>query len=155
RIPRAYLDRHFSKKQPSITVLIPSYSEEPDVIYKTMLSAALQEYPVMRIVLLMDDKPFSTDPAVTARLEKTRGLARKIEKLLGKPSKRFKAALAEFETTSTKKLTTAQQRKLIREYNWAVDWLNSQADGMAIQDHVDMFFADEVFRGLARELQLT
>src|SRR5882724_6161125 len=29
RVPRAELDRHFSENQPSITVLIPSVSEEP------------------------------------------------------------------------------------------------------------------------------
>lgn len=155
RAPRAHLDRHFNKSQPSITVLIPSYSEEPDVVYKTMLSAALQEYPDMRIVLLMDDKPFSTDPATIARLEETRSLAHKIEKLLSKPSKRFAKSLAAFETIQASKVTVAQQNKLIREYKWATAWLRTQADNMAIEDHVDVFFADEVLRALANELELT
>src|ERR671925_2109182 len=35
RVPRAELDRHFSEHQPSITVLVPSYSEEPEVVRKT------------------------------------------------------------------------------------------------------------------------
>jgi len=155
RPPRALLERHFTKAQPSITVLIPSYSEEPEVVYKTMLSAALQEYPSLRIVLLMDDKPSSTDPKVTARLEETRNLSRRIEKLLSKPSKRFKAALQEFEKSDTKKLTPVQMRKLIREYKWAVEWLNNEAEVMKIEDHVDVFFADQVLRALANELQIT
>src|SRR5690606_13921414 len=52
RVPRAELDKHFSESQPSITVLVPSYNEEPQVVRKTLLSAALQEYPKMRVVLL-------------------------------------------------------------------------------------------------------
>src|SRR5580700_1920851 len=39
RVPRAQLDRYFVDHQPSITVLVPSYSEEPAVIRKTLLSA--------------------------------------------------------------------------------------------------------------------
>ena len=155
RAPRAHLDRHFSKEQPSITVLIPSYSEEPDGVYETMLSAALQEYPDMRIVLLMDDKPYSTDPVTIARLEETRGLARKIEKLIRKPSKRLTASLAVFEKSKASKVTVAQQNKLIRDYKWAALWLRTQADAMTVEDHVDVFFADEVMGALATELELT
>lgn len=50
RTPRAILDSHFASHQSSITVLIPSYSEETEVIRKTMLSAALQEYPHIRVI---------------------------------------------------------------------------------------------------------
>jgi cellulose synthase/poly-beta-1,6-N-acetylglucosamine synthase-like glycosyltransferase len=155
RPPRQVLDRHFSEEQPSITVLVPSYNEEPEVIYKTLLSAALQEYPSMRIVLLMDDKPFSSDPAATARLEETRAIGKKIEKLLSVPAKRFKTAIAEFEKTKSKTLTVQQTRKLIREYTWAAEWLEKQADKTPMEDHVDVFFADQVLRALAAELRLT
>lgn len=155
RAPRALLDQFFEQKQPSITVLIPSYSEEPEVIYKTMLSAALQEYPALRIVLLMDDNPFQTNPEAMARLEETRALATKISKLLEKPFNRFEAAFAQFEKEGLRKLTIQEQRALIKEYSWAVDWLNARADEMKIEDHVDMFFADEVLRALANELLLT
>ena len=34
RVPRAELERYFSEQQPSITVLVPSYSEEPQVVKK-------------------------------------------------------------------------------------------------------------------------
>src|SRR5690606_35493265 len=52
RVPRASLDKHFGEQDSSITVLVPSYAEETAVIRKTILSAALQEYPQMSIVLL-------------------------------------------------------------------------------------------------------
>ena len=75
RVPRAEIDRYFEKNQPTVTVLVPSYNEEPEVVRKTLLSAALQEYPRIRIVLLLDDAPYPTDPATSARLNATRQLA--------------------------------------------------------------------------------
>lgn len=155
RAPRALLDRYFSEHQPSVTVLIPSYSEEPEVVYKTMLSAALQEYPSMRIVLLMDDKPYSSDPTVSARLEETRALASRIEDLLREPSQRFTAVQAAFKKPGTKRLSEKEQQKLIAEYEWAARWLVKEATATKIEDHVDVFFADQVLRALADELALT
>ncbi len=60
RVPRALLDEHFDDRQDdeSITVLIPSYVEEPKVVEKTIWSAALQEFPDITIALLIDDPPF-------------------------------------------------------------------------------------------------
>ncbi len=55
------LRRFFAAGQPSMTVLIPSYREETKVIRRTVLSAALQEYRDLRVVLLIDDPP--TAPA--------------------------------------------------------------------------------------------
>lgn len=155
RPPRLMLDRHFAKHQSSITVLVPSYNEEPEVIYKTLLSAALQEYPSLRIVLLMDDKPYSNNPAVVARLNETRAIAKKIEKLLATPLRHAKAALVDFEKSKAKNLTPAQTKKLIREYVKAAEWLEKQAQKMPVEDHVDAFFTDQVLNALADELRLT
>ena len=57
RAPRAAIDDHFSRSMPTLTVLVPAYKEEARVIRQTLLSAALQEYPFQRIVLLIDDPP--------------------------------------------------------------------------------------------------
>src|SRR5260370_8528847 len=85
RVPRAELDRHFSEQQPPITVLVPSYSEEPEVIRKTLMSAALQEYPGMRVVLLVDDKPNPSNPAVPPRLTTTHELSTHLHTLFPAP----------------------------------------------------------------------
>ena len=45
------------KSAPAVTVLVPSYKEEIPVIRQTLLSAALQDYPNKRVVLLLDDPP--------------------------------------------------------------------------------------------------
>ena len=51
RVPRAEIDAFMTGSRPSLTVLVPSYCEDPAVVRSTLLSAALQEYPGMRIVL--------------------------------------------------------------------------------------------------------
>lgn len=109
----------------------------------------------MRIILLMDDNPHTKDARMAERLEDTRKIGKKIERLFSGPQKRAQKALLEFEKKPTKKLTPAQVRKLANEYVWAADWLYGQADKVEINDHVDVFFADQVLRALANELRLT
>lgn len=55
RVPRAELDRHFRDYDSAVTVLVPSYAEEPAVVRGTLWSAALQEFTNVRVVLLVDD----------------------------------------------------------------------------------------------------
>ena len=57
RVPRAVIDSFFDTTLPTMTVLVPSYREEIAVVRKTLLSAVLQEYPFLRVVLLLDDPP--------------------------------------------------------------------------------------------------
>jgi cellulose synthase/poly-beta-1,6-N-acetylglucosamine synthase-like glycosyltransferase len=155
RVPRAELDRHFSTHQPPITVLIPSYAEEPSVIRKTILSAALQEYPKKRIVLLIDDNPRPTTRANGERLAATRALPAELNKLLSEPAKIFADTLAKFERSSkSKTATVAEIEKLAGHYAYAADWLNRLADSEEVTDHVDTFFCDQVLRGLSAELDL-
>ena len=68
RVPRGELDRHFADYDDGITVLVPSYAEEPQVVRATLWSAALQEFPDLKVVLLLDDPPVPTDPAGPERL---------------------------------------------------------------------------------------
>jgi cellulose synthase/poly-beta-1,6-N-acetylglucosamine synthase-like glycosyltransferase len=156
RVPRAELDRHFSEQQPSITVLVPSYSEEPEVIRKTLMSAALQEYPGMRVVLLVDDNPHPSNPAVAARLNATRELGNEIMKLLAEPRTYLSNALYQFDQqyTGTMSVTQATIMELAHQYAQAATWLNTLADKETIDDHVDIFFVEQVLKGLANELQL-
>lgn len=155
RVPRAELDRHFAANQPSITVLVPSYAEEPEVVKMTLLSAALQEFPSMRVVLLLDDNPHPTDPAVADRLNATRALADDISRMLAEPRSRFTDALLRFELNDTDTFVAPHTAvELAGEYAWAAEWLYAQADAHTIDDHVDLFFADQVLRGLADELAL-
>jgi cellulose synthase/poly-beta-1,6-N-acetylglucosamine synthase-like glycosyltransferase len=156
RVPRALIDKYFAENQPSITVLVPSYNEEPQVIRKTLLSASLQEYPNLRVVLLLDDKPYPTNPADLERLRTTRELGRDIESLLSVPYKRVKFAFDRFEEISKKRgrVLTSDIQTLASHYKWASDWLFQIADREEIDDHVDVFFVEQVLQGLAKDLKL-
>lgn len=156
RVPRAELDRHFSEGQSSITVLIPSYSEEPQVIRKTVMSAALQEYPGVRVVLLVDDNPNPSIQEDIEKLEITRALGKDIMHIFTKPRLRFKKALNDFEKKKVKTgmASLRAARTLAWQYHWASTWLNNLADNEEIDDHVDAFFSEQVLRSLAKELSL-
>jgi len=154
RVPKAELEKYFHNRQPSITVLIPSYSEEPSVIRKTILSAALQEYPLKRIVLLIDDKPNPTNPAVLQKLNETRQLNEQLQQLLSKPRDKFNKAYKLFSLNNfnTDYVTPQTTKELADHYDWAAQWLNDTADKEVLDDHVDDFFANQILRALAKDL---
>ena len=160
RIPRGELDRHFAHRAGSgMTVLVPSYAEETAVIRKTMWSAALQEYPDLRVVLLLDDPPTPTDPAVRARLEETRGIAAEIATALEMPRARFAENLFALEhrwILGPDPVVDAEALEhLVADYDLASQWLRDMAGTWPHEDHVDTFFIDQVLRELASDLDLT
>jgi cellulose synthase (UDP-forming) len=156
RVPRAELDRHFAGSESSMTVLVPSYAEEPEVVRQTLWSAALQEYPGLRVVLLLDDPPFPTKSDILARLDRTRSLGQQINEALAEPRERFWQAEARFElaTRDDNLVDTADVRDLADHFGWAAAWLFNMAADEELTDHVDEFFAEQVLRGLADELRL-
>ncbi len=157
RAARAELDRHFSAPHEVLTVLVPSYAEETSIVRKTLWSAALQEYPSLRVVLLIDDNPSPTDPAVAATLDKTRALAEEIMTALDAPAERFSDALMvwEHQLLESGGLDEQAVRDLVEQYTWAVQWLRDMAESETREDHVDDFFVDEVILGLADDLEST
>ncbi|HSA83382.1 MAG TPA: glycosyltransferase family 2 protein, partial [Patescibacteria group bacterium] len=156
RVPRFILDKYFAKNKPTITVLVPSYSEEPDVIRKTLFSAALQEYPDLRIVLLLDDNPNPSSVADVNRLAKTKAIVTEITALLSAPATRFKKLLKAFEKKYNKKksVSVTSVHELVNEYQWAAKWLQTMAKKETITDHVDVFFNEQVLRELANDFEL-
>ncbi|MEK6344797.1 MAG: glycosyltransferase, partial [Curtobacterium sp.] len=152
RVPRAELDRHFAEgHEAPMTVLVPSYAEEPDVVATTLWSAALQEYPNLRVVLLVDDNPFPTDPEVADKLERTRAVAGQIQSQLAAPSRRFQEALlvAEIDADTAPQASVDALRTLVEHHRWADAWLRRHAREHEVVDHVDHFFHDQVLVALA------
>lgn len=152
RTPQRLLDEHFFKHQSSITVLVPSYNEEVSVIRKTLLSAALQEHANLRVVLLIDDNPQTVKPEDLERLEQTRSLGKEIATLLDEP---YQQALLLQTELQTKNFSVTKQtiELLVSRYHWSATWLEQLAQAELIEDHVDVFFAEQVLIGLAHELR--
>lgn len=154
RIPRKIIDDAFERQSPTLTVIVPSYREEPRVVRQTLLSAALQEYPGIRVALLIDDPPNPETPAQAEMLAGARALPGEIEALLRPPRARFEAALAAFESTAGRRATVAppQLLRLAGTYDEAVAWLREAAEGEEAADHTDAFLVDEVLGRLASDL---
>jgi cellulose synthase (UDP-forming) len=157
RVPRGELDRHFAEYSEGITVLVPSYAEETNVVRGTLWSAALQEFPKLKVVLLLDDSPYPKDPETLAKLTATRALAAEIEELLSVPAARFQSAVdrryAQFAVDS--QVTKVDIEDLAADYAAAAQWLEDMAEAEPLNDHVDEFFIEQVIMGLARELRLS
>jgi cellulose synthase/poly-beta-1,6-N-acetylglucosamine synthase-like glycosyltransferase len=157
RVPRAELDRHFGADYHSeVTVLVPSYVEELQVVRKTLWSAALQEFPDLRVVLLIDDPHAPTDPQRIADLNVTRQIPREIEEALAPIAARFEAfADRQAARFATRADVTAEDVQLLAdEHAAAAEWLEARADAWPIDDHTDVFFAEQVLIGLANEFRL-
>jgi len=151
RVPRAVIDESFDTDLPTMTVLVPSYREEVAVVRMTLLSALLQEYPAMRVVLLLDDPPHPSAPEHVASLRATRGLAAEITAWLQEPRDRFTQALERFEETPTRAIgpRTDAVSALASEYAWAAGWLQRRAAEEVVSDHVERFFVEQILVALA------
>ena len=155
RASRAVLDHFFDVKAPTLTVIVPSYQEEALVIRNTLLSAALQEYPHKRIVLLIDDPPTPRTRRARDLLVGARALPGQIDELLAGPAARAAAALAEFEARygPGDQPNRAAMADLAGHYQGAAAWLERLVTSLEVADHGDAFFGNEVARRLAGDLQ--
>lgn len=157
RVPRGEIDRHFSHGyRHGITVLVPSYVEELRVVSNTIWSAALQEFPDLTVVLLIDDPPYPQDPERIASLAATRALPSDIAAELRVPAARFRAAREEAGSRlASGRVSSEELGLLVAEYLAAAEWLEAKAARHEVHDHTDRFFVDEVLMGLASDLRLT
>jgi cellulose synthase (UDP-forming) len=86
----------YQTEAPRLVVLVPSYKEDPSVVRKTLLSAALMDYPAKRVVLLIDDPPAPGNVDDRTLLEQTRQLVENLQDSLNGYARPFRAALNDF-----------------------------------------------------------
>ena len=156
RAPRAEIDHFFTQSVPTVTVLVPSYQEDERVIRTTLLSAALQEHPHLRVVLLIDDPPNPTTNAAREMLNTARQLPSKIQGELSAPLARAVAALEHFENIQMgdRQPSAQDMRDLASHYEFSAIWLRELGARQEIIDHADTFFVEHVLGALARDLEV-
>ncbi len=154
RTPRAMLDEFYAERRPAVTALIPSYQEEPGVILMTLLSTALQEYPDLRVVLLVDDPPNPRYAGPRKLLDSATALPAEVERLLSEPRRRFDLALERFELSIDPSQPTSADvvHTLAAEYEYAAGWIRSLGEQYHVSDHNEAFFATHVLGKLAADL---
>jgi cellulose synthase (UDP-forming) len=148
------LGRFFhSPHVPAVAILVPSYKEDPQVIRRTLLSAALQDYPNRRLVLLVDDPPHPSHPADITRLAAARALPDEIQERLRKPAEHFADARDALLGRIASGPLDRQEEipRLAQLYRDAAAWFDEQAVGYPIADHADTLFVELTFDRPARE----
>lgn len=128
---RERLETIYDKPAPSLTFLIPSYKEERSVVFMTMMSAALQEYPNRRIALLIDDPPFPGSNKDAADLNRMRALPAEIHSLLEQQNARFQRELQCFQLRKAEAAVSLEKElaHLAHLYEDAADWISTQTKG--------------------------
>ena len=154
RATRSELSQPFEQSAPSLTVLIPSYQEDERVNRMTLLSAALQEYPDLELVLLIDDPPEPQYRGPAEMLAAALRLPHEIETLLGEPLSRFQTALDAFETKHIidGDTTDADLGAVATEYEHAAQWFASYGAAYEVIDHADRFLVDQVLLSLSHDM---
>jgi EAL domain-containing protein (putative c-di-GMP-specific phosphodiesterase class I)/cellulose synthase/poly-beta-1,6-N-acetylglucosamine synthase-like glycosyltransferase len=156
RAPRIVLDTFLQGRTPSMTVLVPSYQEDERVIRTTLLSAALQEYPGLRVVLLIDDPQQPKTRASRDLLLAARALPGAIEADLAVPYARVRTAYEKFERELDERdqraTTVDDMRELAAEYRFAAGWLHGLGRRQELVDHTDVFFVEHILNALGEDL---
>ena len=155
RATRVELSQPFERSAPSLTVLVPSYQEDERVIRMTLLSAALQEYPALELVLLIDDPPEPRYAAPAAMLAAAQRLPGEIEALLAEPMQRVQSGAGPFDAASSTARESQRHGRRARRRRVRV---RSRAGSPAtpsryeIVDHADRFLVEHVLLRLAADL---
>jgi len=150
---RASLDELFSERVAikPLTILVPSYKEERRIIEQTVMSAALQEYPDRRVVLLIDNPPNPVCDEDIAQLKEARQLPLRITVMLASAAKEYKAARSEFLIRQSSGLydMTRELGRLAELWNQAADWFEIQVQQCDFSDHTDQLYIDQVLKARA------
>lgn len=151
RATRTELDAAFRFGRPRMTVLVPSGGAEPARVSAALWSAALQEFPDLSLVLLIDDL-HPADPAARARRDATRRLPSEIAWALAEPHALCAEALEAFRSAPGPDVQADEVWRLVVTYERAVQWLWDVAASRPATGHDDAFLVDQVFLALAEEL---
>jgi cellulose synthase (UDP-forming) len=152
---RDELMKSFVGSAPLLTILVPSYKEETDVIRQTLLSAALQEYPHKRVVLLLDNPPNPRTPADRESLLAARSLPAELHALLDDQARYFEGLQMQFMLRQQDGLSDLRKEyvALAEAYRRAAQWFNEQADRYPGKTHSDTWFAENILRDPARRYE--
>lgn len=140
------LDEWFNGTAPSLTILVPSYKEDEQVIYQTLMSAALQEYPLRRVVLLIDDPSYPANKSDARALAAARALPVKIQAQLRPQAQRFERALSEYnERLGNGEVDIAAEAMRVGQlYLEAARWFGEMERCQPKLNHTDELFIEKI-----------
>jgi cellulose synthase/poly-beta-1,6-N-acetylglucosamine synthase-like glycosyltransferase len=138
---------------PNVEIVVPSYREEPHVIWQTLMSAALTDYPHRRIVLLLDNPPNPGDRAERDTLLTSRAQVDLVDGMLAPIALRFASVAAEFgNVTKVSANVGVAVEAAARLHEQASAWLDDIAARVengafgGADDHTRRFFVRSILR---------
>lgn len=131
---------------PFLTILVPSYKEEIPVIRQTLLSAALQDYPNKRVVLLLDDPPAPKTQADRAGLWAARNLPFELQTLLNEPATQIAGNRTAFQNRRASHTAVVADEcvRLSDAFRQAAQWFETQAKRFTADTHTDVWFVEQI-----------
>ena len=138
----------FGADAPGLTILIPSYKEEIWVIRQTLLSAALQDYPNKRVVLLLDDPPAPKTRQDLVALWAARDLWFKLQTLLASAYRYVTTAKSAFHSRQSGNVRALEEEcvRLADCFGWTGESFEMQAKLAPIDSHTDVWFVEQISR---------
>ncbi len=147
------LSEVFDQMAPPLSIIVPSYKEEPEIVRQTLLSGALQTYPNRKITLLIDDPLPNGNYEAQIALDTMRNLVHTLDQQLTLAAEPFIAAQQAFSQRRT--FTETDQRQeaanISALYQEAANVLESFAQATPQRDHTDKFFSQAILLGPAEQ----
>lgn len=136
----------YDRVAPNVTVLVPSFKEERQIMMQTMLSAALSEYPAKNVVLLIDNPPQPKDAAERKLLEQARALPQELQQQFAQQASLFTQARDAYQERARTSLNLVEEAaSLAGLYERAAQWFESKALHMAEGQAFDALAGDTRF----------
>jgi cellulose synthase/poly-beta-1,6-N-acetylglucosamine synthase-like glycosyltransferase len=149
---REELDTIYEDFAPALTILVPSYKEDINIVRRTLLSAAMQDYPKRRVVLLIDDPPGPSDPSDLENLRAIRELPSTIQALLDPIAARFMNAYDAYRKRQVEGCAHLIEEtfNLASFYREAATWFDRQAVNYPVTDSGDALLVKKVLAASAQ-----
>ena len=132
---------------PTVTVLVPSFKEERQIMLQTLMSAALSEYPAKNVVLLIDNPQNPKDESERILLEQARALPKELQEQFDQQSSIFHDARNAYNVRKQSgSINLSQETETLAGlYEQAAQWLKTEALSMAQGQPFDKLAGDERF----------
>jgi cellulose synthase/poly-beta-1,6-N-acetylglucosamine synthase-like glycosyltransferase len=139
-----------------VEILVPSYKEESHVIWQTLMSAALVDYPNRNITLLIDNPPNPSSPEDRELLARARGQIALIKSQLAPCAVEFAKAALKFRSAEPSEVVldrAAEQAASL--YEKAAQFLEDLAAEVrqgkmgGEDDHTRQFFVESILQAPA------
>lgn len=145
------VNRCYRGAAPTLAVLVPSYKESVAVVRRTLLSAALQDYPHKQVVLLIDDPPQPADAESAALLAAMRALPYEIGRQLAEIAETMAFEQRAWQRRRPFADGSAELVRLSALHRRAAAWLEAEADKHPVSNHEERYFVQAVLREPAGE----